>query len=158
MERLTKEELGTIIMDNKNLFYHVAKSILPNDDDCADAISEMIVKGYAKMDKIKNKNAAKAWLVRILVHECYNILRHPQALELPEDLAYEELKENRNLNDVLYELPDKLRTVLVLYYIEGYSVNEIAEMLACTKSAVKNRLLRARKQLRKLLLEDHEYA
>ena len=108
VRKLTKEELGTIIMDNKNLFYHVAKSILSNDDDCADAISEMIVKGYAKMDKIKNKNAAKAWLVRILVHECYNILRHPQALELPDDLAYEEPKENKNLNDVLYELPDLL--------------------------------------------------
>ena len=158
MKKMTKEDLGAFIMDNKNLFYHIAKSILPNDSDCADAISEMIVKGFSKLDRLKNQDAVKPWLVRILINECYNILRQPGTVEIPEDLYGEENEEYGYLYAALYELPDKLRTVMVLYYMEGYSVSEIATMLVCSKSAVKNRLLRARKRMKELLEEDQEYA
>ena len=158
VEKMTKEDLGDFIMENKNLFYHVAKSILPSDSDCADAISEMIVKGFSKLNKLKNPDAVKPWLVRILINECYNVLRQPGTVEIPEDFYCEEREEYGYLCAALYELPDKLRTVMVLYYMEGYSVGEIATMLVCTRSAVKNRLLRARKKMKELLEEDQEYA
>ena len=158
MAKLTKEELGSIIMDNKNMFYHVAKSILPNDSDCSDAISEMIVKGYDKLDKLKDKSSVKAWLVRILINECYNILRLPQTTDIPENLYSEQKEEYGYLYAALYELPDKLRTAMVLYYMEGYQISEIAVMLSCTQSAVKNWLLRARKLMKEKLKEDEKYA
>ena len=165
MAKLTKEELGSIIMSNKNMFYHVAKSILPNDADCSDAISEMILKGYSKLDKLKDESSAKAWLVRILINECYNIMRAPRIDEIPENYEAEsgyyipDREEYGDLYAALYELPDKLRTAMVLYYMEGYQISEIANMLSCTQSAVKNRLLRARKQMKEMLnKEEQRYA
>ena len=53
--------------------YHIAKSLLYNDADCADAIQEAIVKAFAKLHTLKDDSYAKTWLIRIVMNECYAI-------------------------------------------------------------------------------------
>mgnify|MGYP003020671595 CR=1 FL=1 len=55
--------------------YHIAKSLLYNDADCADAIQEAIVKAFAKLHTLKDDSYAKTWLIRIVMNECYAIMR-----------------------------------------------------------------------------------
>ena len=72
---MTKEQLGSLILASEKQMYATAKSILKQDTDCADAIQEAIVKAFGKVDDLKQEKYARTWLMRILMNECYNILR-----------------------------------------------------------------------------------
>lgn len=72
---MKKEELGELILASQDAMYHVAKTLLYNDADCADAIQEAIVKAFSKLDTLKKDAYGKTWLMRILINECYGIMR-----------------------------------------------------------------------------------
>ena len=66
---MVKEELGELILASQDTLYRVSKTILKNDVDCADAISETIVKAFSKIHTLKQDHYAKTWLIRILMNE-----------------------------------------------------------------------------------------
>lgn len=135
--------------------YHVAKTLLHSDADCADAIQEAIVKAFASFETLRKDAYAKTWLVRIVINECYAIMRRQQRLVPIDDftVAAAEQADYSELYDVLSRLPEEIRLAVTLYYIEGYSVREVAELMNTTQSAVKNRLMRARAKMKKDLAE-----
>lgn len=67
--------------------YRVAKSLLYNDADCADAIQDAIVTAFAKLHTLKNDKYAKTWLVRILINECYKTMRREKKLVSLDSIA-----------------------------------------------------------------------
>ena len=69
---MTKEQLGSLILDSERQLYSTAKTILFSDYDCADAIQETIVKAFSNIGTLKNDNYARTWLIRILINECYS--------------------------------------------------------------------------------------
>ena len=77
---MTREQLGALILDSERQLYSTAKTILYSDQDCADAIQDTIVKAFLKIDTLKNDKYARTWLVRILINECYSILRKSSKL------------------------------------------------------------------------------
>ena len=82
---MTKETLGQLIIDSEETMYHIAKSLLYNDADCADAIQEAIVKAFAKLHTLKDDSYAKTWLIRIVMNECYAIMRrkrNPKTIQI----------------------------------------------------------------------------
>ena len=154
---MKKEELGELIMASEDAMYHVAKTLLYSDADCADAIQESIVKAFSKLDTLKKDAYAKTWLMRILLNECYSVMRKEKRVVSLEDYRQEEKAEEQkdysDLYEAIYRLPEEMRLSVTLYYLEGYSVREIATMMKTTESAVKNRLARARQRLRNELAE-----
>lgn len=72
---MTKEQLGSLILDSERQLYSTAKTILFSDYDCADAIQETIVKAFSNVGTLKNDNYARTWLIRILINECYSLVR-----------------------------------------------------------------------------------
>ena len=60
---MTKEQLGSLILDSERQLYSTAKTILFNDHDCADAIQETIVKAFSNVGTLKNDNYARTWLI-----------------------------------------------------------------------------------------------
>lgn len=154
---MEKEQLGQLIIASSDTMYHIAKTLLYNDADCADAIQEAIVKAFSKYHTLKKDAYAKTWLIRILINECYSILRQKsRTIPMDSPLMGQPLPHTQDYSD-LYEalaaLPDDMRLAVTLYYMEGYSVKEIADLLKTSESAVKNRLLRARKKMRRILEE-----
>ena len=75
VKRMNKKELGTLIIDGTDDFYRVAKSILKEDADRQDAVQEAVSKAFAKIDTLREKKYAKTWFIRILLNECYRMLR-----------------------------------------------------------------------------------
>lgn len=149
---MKKEQLGNLILASEDTMYHVAKTLLYNDADCADAIQETIVKAFSKINTLKSDRYAKTWLIKILMNECYGIMRKEKRLVsledyMPEDLAAES-EDYSDLYEAISRLPKEAGLTITLYYMEGYSVKEIAELMETTESAVKNRLARARAKLR----------
>jgi len=100
--------------------------------------------------KPKNKEHGKAWLLRVCINLCKNQLRFKK--RHPQDELWEQTQITYSLEDkeVLYEissLPTKLKSVIVLYAINGYSIKEISKILKISESATKKRLQRAREKL-----------
>lgn len=148
---MKKEQLGQLIIASEDTMYHVAKTLLSSDADCADAIQEAIVKAFTNLHTLRQDSYAKTWLVRILINECYAFMRREKRVVSLEEYQYQEAVEQKDYSD-LYEavrqLPEKIRICVTLYYLEGYSVKETAKILGISESAVKNRLARARARMR----------
>ncbi len=137
--------------------YHVSKSILQNDKDCEDAVQEAILRAYNKLGSLKKEQFFKTWLVRILIHECYKIRRYRKKVVSYEDyINSEDTTEPKDYSELylsIMKLDEDLRTLVILYYIEGFSVAETAEILKMREGTVKSRLSRARINLKKYLQE-----
>ena len=84
---MTKEQLGSLILDSERQLYSTAKTILFSDHDCADAIQETIVKAFSNIGTLKNDNYARTWLIRILINECYSLVRKSSKFIPLENLA-----------------------------------------------------------------------
>lgn len=100
----------------------------------------------------------KAWLLRVASNHCKNVLRfrhaHP-SVSIEEIQPFSETESDREILTVLLALPCNYKTVLQLYYIEGYKTAEIASVLHLSLSTVKKRLEKGRKLLKeKYDLED----
>lgn len=157
---MTKEKLGTLILSSERQLYVTAKTILFDDQDCADAIQETIVKAFSKIETLRNDNYAKTWLIRILINECYTLLRKSSKLvpleginEMKEFEAEQET-DYSNLYEAINSLKEELRLPVILYYIEDFKIKEIAQILDITEGAVQKRLARARGKLKKTLQES----
>ena len=87
---MKKEELGELIIASEDMMYHVAKTLLYRDADCADAIQETIVKAFSKLHTLKSDVYAKTWLTRILINECYTVMRKEKKVVSLEDYQMEE--------------------------------------------------------------------
>ena len=108
--------------------YHVAKTLLRNDADCADAIQEAIVKAFSSIHTLRKDSFGKTWLVRILINECYAIMRQERKLVPMESYALEESKEQEtfpenseylDLYEAISRLSEEIRLTVTLYYMEG---------------------------------------
>lgn len=154
---MKKEQLGQLILASEDTMYRVAKTLLRSDADCADAIQEAIVKAFSSLHTLRKDSYAKTWLVRIVINECYAIMRKEKRVVSIEDYTPEEMAESAEDYSDLYEavsrLPKEQRLSVALYYMEGYSVKEIAELMETSESAVKSRLARARARLKQDLTE-----
>ena len=154
---MKKETLGQLIIDSEETMYHIAKSLLYNDEDCADAIQEAIVKAFSKLHTLKDDSYARTWLIRIVMNECYTIMRREKKIisleEYQMDGQAAEQKDYSDLYEAIFKLPEQMKLCVTLYYMEGYSVKEVAALLDTTESAVKNRLAKARGKLKGALAE-----
>ncbi len=136
-------------------FYRIACSIVGNPQDAEDAVQQALLNAWRARDKAR-PGAERAWVMRILINECYSLLRRRKrliptaALPLPPSPA----EADTALQDAIRSLPEILRTPVLLKYMEGMSEKEAAAALGLPVSTVKNRLYRARKQLQTLLNEE----
>ena len=131
---MTKEQLGVLILDCERQLYSTAKTILYSDQDCADAIQDTIVKAFSKIQTLKNDKYAKTWLIRILINECYTILRKSSKLTsldvMDEQTKAEKIMMTKEKADYseLYQainaLKEELRLPVILYYIEDFNIRE----------------------------------
>ena len=154
---MDKENLAKLILENEAQLYRIAKSILKSDQDCADAAQEAIARAFEKLHTLRCDAYGKTWLIRILINECYRILRkREREIFTREEWAYSSLKQEdfSSLYLALLKLKAEFRVVLVLHYLEGFSVEEIARMLESSEGTVKSRLYRGREKMRALLSEE----
>lgn len=153
---MNKQEFTQQVMEAENSLYRVARTLSANESDCEDAVQQAILIAYDKLDNLRNEKFFKTWLTRILINECYKIRRKNGFVISFEDYTADipsDVKIDNELRDAVFRLPIKLRSVIVLYYIEGYSVEETAYMLKLPQGTVKSRLHKARKLL-KTMLDD----
>ena len=130
--------------------YRVAWTYLGNDEDAADAISETVLVCYEKIETLKKDAYFKTWMIRILINQCKDILKHRSRIQSKaemQDSGYIDCE----WKEVLSCLDEKYRIILLLYYTREMDTREIAELLDISRNTVITRLARGRKLLKREL-------
>lgn len=145
------------VSGHRESLYRIAKTILGSDAECEDAVSEAVLKAYNKLYLLREDRFFKTWLTRIVINTCRSMQKKGSSLPLSTE-ALEATPDGtesyRDLYEALFSLPEKLKVSVVLHYIEGYSVQEVAGILRVPQGTVKSRLYHGRQLLRLSLGED----
>lgn len=140
-----------------DLLYRTGIMILGNPQDVQDVLQEVMLKVLQKMPEFHDSEHEKAWLLRVTINLCKDMLRfrfRHQYIQIDE-LEIEAVDtDDRQLLQEIIQLPSRWQIVLILHYVEGYSLKEIADILAVSENAVKKRMQRAKAGLKKKLQSD----
>ena len=145
--------------------YLVALSQTRSEADAQDVAQDVFCRLLTDGTAFTSDEHLRAWLLRVTVNRCRELYRTPwrrrvesaeELAQLPapdapvEDKALEELRADP-VWQALQALPDKLRVVALLHYVEEYTTEEISRIVGSPPATVRTRLHRARKQLRETL-------
>lgn len=143
---------------NVDTVYRLCFSFLKNRTDAEDAVQSTFLKLFDSKKEFASPEHEKAWLIVVSSNICKSLLSHwwrkRVDIEDYEPVAMPERQDTRALYDAVLALPARCKTVVYLYYYEGYSTEEIAAMLRKPVSTVRNQLSDARKLLEKRLEEE----
>lgn len=152
------DDIETTINKYGDMLYRLCVLMLKNESDAEDVVQETIIKYYQKSPAFADCEHEKAWLIRVATNKCRDLLRfrvrHPQI----DDDYLEKIScdsSDSGIIEALASLPEKFRLVLTLHYIEDYRVEDIAQIINRTSSAVKMRLQKGRKLLEKIYREEY---
>jgi RNA polymerase sigma-70 factor (ECF subfamily) len=164
-----KEAFEELVRRHQARVFAVAGGILRNKEDVEDIAQQVFLKAYFSLKRFDQRAAFSTWLYKITVNECWDLLRKRKvrpllyeadlseeqarqygASEEKEEQAQdvsERLEKRQELERLLDCLEERDRTMLVLKEVQGFSVEEIAEILGINGNTVKVRLFRARQRI-----------
>ena len=147
----TATDWEELVRRQENRLYRAALAILGSRQEAEDAVQDTFLAFWEKAPEDLRDEGA--WLMRVLVNRCRSRLRargRAETLPLWEDLPAPEPEERLELEE-FYALPPQEREAVHLFYYEGYSTQEISQIVKCRPGTVRARLSRARARLRTLL-------
>ncbi|MDR1068438.1 MAG: RNA polymerase sigma factor [Clostridiales Family XIII bacterium] len=152
----TNNEIAEIYQRHVKTVYRVCFTYLKNAADTEDATADTFVKMMRSAPAFESGEHEKAWLIRTAINVCKDSLKHwwrrrEDVASYSETLKTEETFETDGVIDAVTGLPDKYKSVVYLYYFEGYTGVQIAEMLHKPQSTIRNYLHEARNILRERL-------
>ncbi|MGQ9486879.1 MAG: RNA polymerase sigma factor [Armatimonadota bacterium] len=145
--------------------YNVVYGVVQDPDDARDITQDVFLHVYDSLSRFRGGSALSTWLYRVAVNAAITHVRkqkrHPQ---IPLDALHEfradidaepeqqmaRMETQQAVHELLSQLPEQQRTVLILRYFQELSLEEIAEVMNCSVAAVKVRLHRARHNFRRL--------
>jgi RNA polymerase sigma factor (sigma-70 family) len=151
---------------HRDRLWAVALRTLGDPEEAADALQDALISAFRRADTFRGDALFTTWMHRIVVNSCLDRVRRRKARPadpLPEDgdrvtaLAEpavdvaEAMERRTDVLAALAQLADEQRAALVLVDMEGYSVDEAAELLGCAPGTVKSRCSRGRAKLAPLL-------
>ena len=153
---MDKQEFARRVTQMQGSLYRVAASYLRGESDRLDAVAEAIARAWENRGTLRDEALFSTWMTRILIRVCVDIQRRQKRMTPVDTLPETPTGEDScaALREAVDSLPQKLRTMVVLYYMEGYEVLEVARIMGTTKGAVCAGLSRAREKLRAMLGEE----
>ena len=143
-----------------NSILRLAYSYLHNYSDAEDILQETLIRYLQNIPQITDTVHEKAWLLKVAVNLSknrigYNRLRNTD--ELNDELIAEEREDLSFVWEAVKSLPEKNREAIHLYYYEGYSTGQVAELLGRKESSVRSNLKRGREKLKMILKEAYDF-
>ncbi|MBQ3126912.1 MAG: sigma-70 family RNA polymerase sigma factor [Clostridia bacterium] len=131
--------------------YRIALGMLCDHADAEDAVQETMLRCLRRAPRFRDTEHEKAWLITVTVNICRDMLRRREKRSTVELDAIAELsaaEEDSEVFATLAALPPLSRQIMLLHYVEGYSVKEAANMLGISESAAKMRLKTGRERFK----------
>ena len=161
MEKTLKKDAFTrLVLQNQTAMFRTARAIVSTDEDAEDAVQSAICTAFTKLDALRDPAKFKSWILRIVVNNCYDLCRKYRPItdlsEVQDFLPADDPDPTERLSlwEAVLSLNPEMRSVVTLFYYDGFSIREISRTLGISDVAVKTRLSRSRKQLRLLLADE----
>jgi RNA polymerase sigma-70 factor, ECF subfamily len=164
-----KEAFEVLVRRHQHRVFAVAGGILRRREDVEDIAQQVFVKAYFSLKRFDQRAAFSTWLYKITVNECWDLLRKKKVRPLlyESDLSEEQaqvfsatdrlesgaqdisdkLVAQQRVERLLQGLDERDRMMLILKEVEGFAIEEIAEILDLNANTVKVRLFRARRRI-----------
>ena len=158
MEKISMTDIENIIDTYGNVLFRLCLIMLGNAYDAEDAVQETLIKYLQKAPDFKDKEHEKAWLIKVAANKCKDMLRfrtRHMMVDIESIKEFTKDDSDSGILEALMILPEKFRIVLVLYYVEQYKTEEIAEMIGKSVSAVKMRLQKGRRLLKEIYQKEY---
>lgn len=155
---MTSDAFAQGILAMRQMLYRITCTQLERQADREDAVQEAIRKAWEKRGSLRDERHLQTWVVRILLNECHNMQRrngrcmpveevYGAAQAAPPDRAAE-------LRLALAALDERYRLPILLHYIEGMPIRQVARTLRVPVGTVQSRLARGRNLLKTALAEE----
>ena len=155
----TDKEIAEIYARHGRTVYRVCFAYMKNPADTEDAVQDTFFQLIKSGPAFESEEHEKAWLIRTASNICKNALRHwwrrRENIDDFHDLPGSEGIKTDEVLQAVMDLPNKYKAVVYLYYYEGYSSVEIAEILKKPQSTVRNYLHDARAILKERLGDEY---
>lgn len=161
---LAEEKLKWLMKEYGNDVIRIAFSYVKNKQLAEDISQDVFLKCYEKLDSFRHESSYKTWIMRIAVNRCKDVLKSwsYRNIKLTEFLTAKKVQPsleeelfadegNEYISRQVLTLPVKLREVIILYYYQEFSIEEISQLLNTNNNTIKTRLHRARSQLKAVL-------
>ena len=146
-----------LIDEYADIIYKIALSYLRNRDDAEDIVQEVFMKYMSNKKPFKDNTHKKNWLIKVAINLCYNEIHKRKMVSrkiIDKTNCFEFMTEQENtIYSYLNKLDDKYKIVFELYYFHDYKTKAISNILRITEVAVRTRLKRARRMLKKYIEE-----
>jgi RNA polymerase sigma-70 factor (ECF subfamily) len=168
----TESAFEELVRRNQQRMLALVGGILRRREDVEDVVQQVFLKAYVSIRRFDQRAAFSTWLYKIAVNECWDYLRKKKVRPLvyesdlseeqvsrldgivsadrPAESVSERAEVRQLLEKMLEKLPEQDRQLLVLKEMEGFSVQELAEILNLNVNTVKVRLFRARGRIMEL--------
>ena len=166
---MRQSEFLNIVMPFKDKLYRMAKRLLVSSEEAEDATQEVLLKLWGKKEQMSKYKNVEAFAMTMTKNYCLDRLKSKQSSNLT--LVHSNYKDERTslqrqvevedsiqrMHKIIENLPEQQKMVIQLRDIEQYEYEEIAEMLDMKPTAIRVALSRARKEVRKELIKQHNY-
>ena len=167
---MSLESFKTRVLPIKDKLFRYALRILKNEDEAKDVVQETFIKVWNKRDEMDTLENMEAWCVRVARNLALDKLKSKHSNSVDIDNAYD-LQSNsqspyssteqsdtmQSIHHYINQLPDMQKQVIQLRDIDGFSYQEISDILKQNLNTVKVNLFRARKQVREQLIQVNAY-
>ena len=135
-----------------DMVYRIAIVRTDTIENAEDIFQEVFLK-YSQRKEFLDEEHEKAWLIRVTINLSKNVNKsawNRKVVELNENIEFEN-QEEQDVYSIICELPVNFKTVIHLFYYEGYKVKEISKIMGKTEGTIKTWLYRARGILKEKL-------
>lgn len=183
IEKAKKGDEGsfeTLILSCKGRAYNIALRYMRNEEDAMDALQESFIKIFRHLNKFNEESRFDTWVYRIVVNTCTDLLRKNAYKKTEEHFYYQDDEEKESIlhladsdptpeetiikkenstyiMECLEKLGQEHKEVLILRDMQGFSYDEISQVMECSVGTIKSRLNRARIKLREIYTESMEH-
>ncbi len=167
------EAFGTLVERFEPKLLRYGKKFLSTEEDIEDIVQDVFINAYKNIRSVDTSLKFSPWIYRVAHNAFANALRkksrnpltlvdfdvflsHP-VYESPDEIEKEQGEIKEKIHQGLADLPPKYREVLILHYLEELSYKEISEVLRVPIGTIGIRLMRARKELKKVYVKKHKH-
>lgn len=160
----TKEAFNRLVEEYQNSIYSMAYQYTGDHGLAEDLAQEVFLKAYKKLKSFRQDAKISTWLYRIAVNTCIDWSRKKK-LKIASESALEHLtsdvnvedhylqnEKNKQIQEVVSQLPEIYKTVIILYHFEQLSYREISQIIDLPEKTIETRLYRGRKKIKELLM------
>lgn len=160
---VTKDYISDLLDKYGDMVLRIAYTYLKNRADAEDIVQDVFLRIIDKKPSFKDENHEKSWLIRATINMCKNKVnmfwnKNKCSIDDVQEFAVsDKYNTDTSVFQAVMALGEKYRVVVYMYYYEGYSTPEIANVIGKNETTIRSLLHRARNKLKDMLKEDYDF-